>query len=269
MQLFQVDAFTAVPYSGNPAGVCLLTRAAEPGWMQNLALEMNLSETAFVRPLDGRFEIRYFTPATEVPLCGHATLASAHVLYECGILAQADQAHFQCAAGKLSAQSKDNWIAMDFPAFGVTPSTDTKVVAGILGVQPSAVYQTENGWHMAELASTEEVTRVQPDLRRLVESHVQHLLVTGPGSTPEVDFVSRFFAPRAGIDEDPVTGSAHCILAPFWSAKLGKARMNARQVSARGGVLRVEAQRDRKRVQIEGQAVTLFRIELTDHVPPP
>ena len=269
MRLFQVDAFTAVPFSGNPAGVCLLDRAAKPDWMQKLALEMNLSETAFVWPRTGGFEIRFFTPAVEVPLCGHATLASAHILYECGIQPRSSKIEFQAPAGRLTTRFEDDWIVMDFPAFGVTPCADREVVEEILGVKPTAVFKSENGWHVAEMASTEEVVRVKPDLRRLLQSAVQELLVTGPGATTEVDFVSRFFAPRAGIDEDPVTGSAHCILTPFWSAKLGKSRMNARQVSARGGVLRVESHPDRKRVLIEGQAVTLFRIELTDHVPPP
>lgn len=258
--LFQVDAFTAVPFAGNPAGVCLLEAAAPESWMRHIAAEMNLAETAFVFRERDHFNIRYFTPTTEVPLCGHATLASAHILWQQKLLPPHEPAIFHAPAGKLTAQRKDDWIAMDFPAYAATPAENAELNA-VLSSKPVGLYRTDNRWYVAELATATAVKELSPDLARLRAIDTGALIVTAAGGAAGCDFVLRFFAPSMGIDEDPATGSAHCVLGPFWCARLGKVRMHARQLSARGGEVRVEVQPDRKRVQIEGQAVTVFRLE--------
>lgn len=259
IQIFQVDAFTDKPFSGNPAAVCILPRAAEDLWMQNLAREMNLSETAFLHQEGDEFRLRWFTPVTEVDLCGHATLASAHVLWESGRLQPATEARFHTRSGLLTADRKGDWIEMDFPAqpANATPIPDGMIDA--LGVE--AQFVGFNGTdYLVEAPSAEVVRGLQPDFGRLRLIPARGVMVTSRSDSSACDFVSRFFAPGVGIDEDPVTGSAHCCLGPYWAAKLGKNELVGHQVSERTGVVRVRLQNDR--VILGGQAVTVMRGEL-------
>lgn len=256
--LYHVDTFTDRPFGGNPAAVCLLEEAREAGWMQAVAAEMNLPETAFVRPLAAGYDLRWFTPATEVDLCGHATLASAHVLWETGRLGRDAEARFHTRSGLLTARPAEAGIEMDFPADPVTPLDEAATLSALLG---AAVVEARRGradW-LAELASEAAVRACRPDLARLRALPPRGLIVTARGGGG-YDFVSRFFAPGAGIDEDPVTGSAHCTLAGYWAERLGKTEMSAWQASARGGRLGVRLGGDR--VHLAGRAVTMARGEL-------
>lgn len=257
--IFQVDAFTDRPFAGNPAGVCVLPAWPDDAWMQAVALEMNLSETAFlVRQEDG-FGLRWFTPKVEVSLCGHATLASAHLLWEAGYLPADEMARFHTRSGLLTARQAGGWIEMDFPADPETPVEAPPGLLQALGVE--ARYVGRNRWtHLVLVDVEEQVRRLDPDLRALASSGSGSAIVTAPATTPGFDFVSRFFAPALGIDEDPVTGAAHCCLGPFWSARLGKPEVIGCQCSARGGVVRVRPQGER--VLLAGQAVTVLRGEL-------
>ncbi len=208
-QIYQVDAFTAEPFAGNPAGVCMLSKTMEDGWMQAVAREMNLSETAFlVRQVDGSYALRWFTPAVEVALCGHATLASAHILCETGCLTPAEPAQFHTKSGLLTCQKKDQWIKMDFPS---RPEQKIEPPEGLLeALGAKAVYVGKNAYdYIVEVESETIVRRLQPDHARLRTLPVRGVIVTSRSSDPQYDFVSRFFAPGSGIAEDPVTGSAH------------------------------------------------------------
>jgi PhzF family phenazine biosynthesis protein len=257
--IYQVDAFTSKPFAGNPAGVCLLPAPAEDGWMQSVASEMNLSETAFlVRQADG-FDLRWFTPAAEVALCGHATLASAHILWETSVLAPGAQARFHTLSGLLTADRGGEWIELDFPA---TPAAEVEPPAGLfeaLGVKPRFIGKTVFDY-LVLLENEAAVRALKPDFTRLLTVAARGVIVTAPSASPGFDFVSRFFAPTVGVNEDPVTGSAHSCLTPFWSARLGKKELNAFQASARGGVLRLRLAGER--VKIGGQAVTWLRGEM-------
>jgi PhzF family phenazine biosynthesis protein len=258
--IYQVDAFTDQPFAGNPAGVCILPEPAPDAWMQALAREMNLSETAFLVPQAGGFGLRWFTPAIEVKLCGHATLASAHTLWETGALGPDEQARFHTLSGLLVASRSGDWIQMDFPA---APPQTAEVPAGLaeaLGVAPRYVASNALDDCLVEIEDEETVRRLRPDFTLLGRLPWRGVITTARSASPEYDFVSRFFAPAAGIDEDPVTGSAHCCLGPFWAARLGKAEMVAYQASARGGVVRVRLAGDR--VLLGGQAVTVMVGEL-------
>ena len=257
--LYQVDAFTNQPFRGNPAGVCLLSQAKPDHWMQAVAQEMNLSETAFLLPENDGYRLRWFTPAVEVDLCGHATLASAHILWETGMLAGSQPARFFTRSGYLGASQNSDWIELDFPAKLVEPCLPPPELAEILGVKP--IYMGKNQFdYLVEVENAEIVRQTRPDFARLKEIDVRGVIVTSHSDTAEYDFISRFFAPRVGINEDPVTGSAHCCLGPYWGYKLGKQVMNAYQASARGGMLRVRLEGDR--VLLGGQAVTVFKAEL-------
>ena len=257
--LYQVDSFTAVPFAGNPAGVCLLPAPAEPGWMQKVAAEMNLSETAFlVRQADG-FDLRWFTPAAEVDLCGHATLASAHILWQAGLLGPAEQARFHTRSGLLTCTRKDDWIEMDFPANPPTPVAPPEALAQALGVPVKSVHSSRFDY-LVEVDSEATVRAMQPDFGLLRKFPGRGVMVTALAETSGFDFVSRFFAPAVGVNEDPVTGSAHCCLTPFWAGRLGKDSMTAYQASARGGVVKVHLLGER--VLLSGQAVTVFKAEL-------
>jgi len=258
--LIQVDAFTDRPYGGNPAAVCPLTAAPSEGWMQQVAQEMNLSETAFVYPAEesGQFRLRWFTPTVEVDLCGHATLATAHVLWSEGYLPPTATAHFQTRSGPLSARRHGDWIELNFPSNPPAPVTPPPALLQALGLDPVAVAQSTLGY-VVEVASAEVLRQLQPDLAALLTLPVAGLMVTCAGDPP-YDVMSRFFAPALGIDEDPVTGAAHCCLAPYWHAKLGRAEFLAYQASARGGVVQVRHAGDR--VALRGQAVTVLRGEL-------
>ena len=257
--IVKVDAFTAEPFGGNPAAVCLLTGPREAAWMQNVAREMNLSETAFLHPRDDGFELRWFTPAVEVDLCGHATLASAHVLWESGRLEATEAARFHTRSGLLTATRRGDWIEMDFPATPEQPATPPPGLIEGLGVTPRYVGKSRFDY-LVELDGEEAVRGLRPDFGRLKGVAARGVIATSRAADTGYDFVSRFFAPAAGIDEDPVTGSAHSCLAPFWSRRLGKDALLARQISKRGGVLKVRVEGER--VVIVGQAVTVLRGEL-------
>ena len=256
---FQVDAFTAKPFTGNPAAVCLLEKEAEADWMQAVAAEMNLSETAFVTPRANGFGLRWFTPATEVDLCGHATLASAQVLWETGRLAEADTANFHTRSGLLTAKRAGDWIELDFPATPAEPIEPPPGLSDLLGSVPRFVGRSRFDL-LLELTDPEELRDLNPDFAGLSSLPVRGFIVTTKSDVPEYDFLSRFFAPATGVREDPVTGSAHCALAPYWAKKLGKPEMTAFQASKRGGVVTVKLANDR--VKLRGQAVTVMCGEL-------
>ena len=259
MKIFQVDAFTDKPFSGNPAGVCILEEPADESWMQNVATEMNLSETAFLFRKEDGFNLRWFTPKMEVDLCGHATLASAHILYTEGHLKPGQKADFHTKSGLLKAEFKNGWIELDFPRLAEESVQAPKDLSRGLGAKP--LYVGKCGFmYLAELQSEEVVRTLKPDFSILGKQEIGSVIVTSRASTKGYDFVSRFFAPIVGIDEDPVTGSAHCCLGPYWSKKLGKNEFVAYQASMRGGVVKVKVGRDR--VYLEGKAVTVLEGEL-------
>jgi PhzF family phenazine biosynthesis protein len=254
-----VDAFTPRPFAGNPAAVLVLPEPREAAWMQLVAREFNLSETAFlVRRVDG-FDLRWFTPEVEVELCGHATLASAHTLWELGLLAPGETARFHTQSGVLLARRDGEWIELDFPARIQQPAEPPAGLVEALGVTPRHVGRWHDDW-LLELGSEQEVRDARPDHTRLGAVGVRGAMITSAASTADLDFVSRFFVPGAGIAEDPVTGSAHCCLTPYWAGRLGMAEMTAFQASSRGGVLRVRL--DGERVRIGGRAVTVALGEL-------
>ncbi|MEP7177300.1 MAG: PhzF family phenazine biosynthesis protein [Gemmatimonadales bacterium] len=254
-----VDAFTDRAFGGNPAAVCLLSAARGAAWMQLVAREMNLAETAFlVRRPDG-YDLRWFTPTVEVDLCGHATLASAHVLWEDGLVAAEATIPFHTRSGVLTATHHEGLVWLDFPA---TPAVECEVppeIGRALGV-PIRFAGRSPFDYLVEVDSAETLRGLQPDLAALGRLAVRGVIVTAPSSSAEADFVSRFFAPASGVPEDPVTGSAHCALAPFWSARLGRTELLGYQASERGGLVRVRLRDDR--VHLGGNAVTVLRGEL-------
>lgn len=259
LTIIQVDAFTDKPFTGNPAAVCILPEPRDERWMQNVAREMNLSETAFLYRQSDGFNLRWFTPAVEVDLCGHATLASAHVLWEEGYLKPDEQARFYTRSGLLTAECKGDWIELDFPATPEEPATAPAGLAQALGVTPKYVGLSRFDY-LLEVETEETVRNMKPNFTLLAELPVRGVIVTSRATSSEYDFVSRFFAPRAGVNEDPATGSAHCCLGPFWRKRLNKDEFVAYQASARGGVVRVRV--SGKRVYLSGQAVTVLRGEL-------
>jgi PhzF family phenazine biosynthesis protein len=259
LTIIQVDAFTDTPFRGNPAAVCVLPAPRDEAWMQAVALEMNLSETAFLVPGEDGYGLRWFTPAVEVALCGHATLASAHVLWEEGHLPRARQARFHTKSGLLTAARAGDWIELDFPAKPETATPAPPGLAEALGAAPKYVGKNQFDY-LVELDAEETVRRLAPDHTALAKLPVRGVMVTGRATTAPYDFVSRFFAPGSGIAEDPVTGSAHCALGPFWAARLGRTELLAYQASPRGGVVRVRVAGDR--VKLGGRAVTVLRGEL-------
>jgi PhzF family phenazine biosynthesis protein len=229
-------------------------------WMQNVALEMNLSETAFILPSGNDFSIRFFTPESEVPLCGHATLSSAHIMFESGIVNKAKTIIFISKAGKLKAWYSDGWITMDFPAYTLEPVTIPDGIEKIIGIEPVELYKSGHGWAFALLKNENDVRRLNPDFKLMKNSEYGDLIVTATSDDKKYDFCVRCFAPALGIDEDPVTGSAHCALVPFWSMKTGRMDFVSHQVSKREGILKVSLKGDR--VEISGQARTIIRGEL-------
>ena len=254
--IFTVDAFADAPFTGNPAAVCLLEQPADAEWMQHIAREMNLSETAFVSPRIDGFNMRWFTPAVEVRLCGHATLASAHVLWETETLAPRAAARFETLSGLLVCERKAGTIEMDFPAKPVTKAQAPEGLLESLGVSPLTVARNDMDY-LVEVGSEDVVRGLSPDFARLERVEARGVIVTSRADRAQADFVSRFFAPRAGVAEDPVTGSAHCALGPYWQAKLGKDTLVGRQLSARGGTVQVRVEGDR--VKLGGTAVTVVK----------
>lgn len=255
-----VDAFTAETFKGNPAAVCVLAEPRDAIWMQQVAREMNLSETAFLHPEAGGYHLRWFTPITEVPLCGHATLASAHWLYTSGQLPSDATVRFFTLSGELRATRDGQWITLDFPARPVTVAPPPFDMAACLGVPVLQIGSSANHRWLAEIATEDELKALQPDLAAMKD--IYGVIATCKATTPGYDFMSRFFAPSIGIDEDPVTGGAHCSLAPYWADKLGKTDMVGYQASPRGGEVRVRLAGDR--VYLSGQAVTVLRGELAE-----
>jgi PhzF family phenazine biosynthesis protein len=259
LRITQVDAFTDTPFAGNPAAVCLLPAPRDEGWMQSVAREMNLSETAFlVRQADG-YALRWFTPAVEVALCGHATLASAHVLWEDGHLPSAQQARFHTRSGLLTGDRAGEWIELDFPAKREEPAQAPAGLAEALGAAPKYVGRNQFDY-LVEVDGESTVRGLTPNHAALAALPVRGVIVTSRADSSDYDFVSRFFAPGSGVPEDPVTGSAHCALGPFWQSRLGKSDLVAYQASPRGGVVRVRVAGER--VKLGGKAVTILRGEL-------
>ncbi len=253
ISLYQVDAFTSCVFRGNPAAVCPLGAWLPDELMQQIAAENNLSETAFFVPLEGGYHLRWFTPRTEVDLCGHATLASAHVIAH--ILKPGTRAiRFHSKSGPLSVAIVGDRLQLDFPADPPVPVSDGAAVVRALGTRPEALLSGRDKY-LAVLVSERAVRDASPDERALAALDRLGVIVSAPGT--DCDFLSRFFAPKVGVPEDPVTGSAHCVLAPYWAARLGKTKLHARQVSARGGELSCEARGER--VLIAGQAVTYMQ----------
>ena len=254
--LYQVDAFTDRPFGGNPAAVCLLPEPAEAEWMQRVAAEMNLSETAFLVPKGEGYGLRWFTPAVEVDLCGHATLAAAHILWQTGRLAPETPARFFTRSGELGARRRGDWIELDFPSEPVEPCPEPAGLTEALGVPLRYVGRNRMDC-LAEIEDETVLRALNPDMAALARIDARGAIVTAPAQSEGFDFVSRFFAPAAGVPEDPVTGSAHCALAPYWGGKLNRTELIGYQASARGGVVRVTLAGER--VLLGGQAVTVLR----------
>ena len=259
LPLFQVDAFAPQPFSGNPAAVCILSDQRTDNWLQDVASEMNLSETAFVRSLDGEFELRWFTPTQEVDLCGHATLATAHVLWQEGLAEPSQPIKFQTRSGVLTAAFRDDLIELDFPRTRVEPCPPPPGLLEALGADAEFVGRSCFDF-LVELENESALRALQPNFAELSRIETRGVIATCRSSNSEFDFMSRFFAPSAGVNEDPVCGSAHCSLADFWSQRLGKDTMLAYQASERGGVVRVRVVDER--VFLGGTAVTVLKGKL-------
>lgn len=257
--LYQVDAFTEDPFRGNPAGVCLLKSPETDQWMQGLAAEMNLSETAYLLPEGDGWRLRWFTPKTEVDLCGHATLASAKVLFEINPNMRDRPVKFHTRSGELSAQWVDGSIELNFPAMSFDPITVIARLPEILGFYPIGAVRSGD-YYLFEALEEEMIRSTQPDIPALKTLPMPEVIITSRSKDPEIDFISRFFAPQLGVDEDPVTGSAHCLLTPYWAEKLGKTEMFAFQASERGGYLNLSLAEDR--VLITGAAQIIFQADL-------
>ncbi|MDD5646239.1 MAG: PhzF family phenazine biosynthesis protein [Candidatus Bipolaricaulis sp.] len=259
IRFHHVDAFTSQPFAGNPAGVCILTQEASAEWMQHVAAEIGLSETAFARRRpDGDYDLRWFAPGAEVALCGHATLATAHTLWEMGELSPAEPARFHTKSGLLTATKRGDWIELDFPA---NPPTQMPASTGLLealGLTATYVGRTRFDY-LVEVESERAVRSAAPDFPALRKLPVRGVIITARSEADDVDFVSRFFAPSIGVNEDPVTGSSHTALAPYWTVRVGKEELVGRQLSARGGVVRcaMPGGASADRVRLSGQAVTV------------
>ncbi len=259
IKIFTVDAFADTPFTGNPAAVCIPDIEMSDLLMQKIAFEMNLSETAFLTKRNDGFGLRWFTPESEVELCGHATLASAHILWQENIIPESHEAVFHTVyKGVLKAVKNGNEITLNFPANNPAVSDGIEILSKALNVNPVNVFVTDNHY-LVEVSSETELRKVNPDFTLLKTLPKYGTILTCRSVNPEIDFLSRFFAPSKGVDEDPVTGSAHCVLAPYWSDKLGRKKLNAFQASERGGKLTVEISGDR--VFISGKAVTVIKGE--------
>lgn len=257
--IFHIDTFTEKPFSGNPAAVCILPSARHEHWMQQMAREMNLPETAFLHMQEDRFNLRWFTPLAEVDLCGHGTLASAHALWEEEYIEPDAEVRFHTLSGVLTAKRVGSLIELNFPAEPEDEAVPPQQLFEALGAAQGYVGKNRLDY-LVELDSEKTVRELKPDFSLLREIPCRGVIVTARAASGGYDFVSRFFAPRLGVDEDPVTGSAHCCLGPFWKKRLGKDEFKAFQVSSRGGVVHVRL--SGKRVYLSGQAVTVMRGEM-------
>ncbi len=260
IKITQVDAFADQPFQGNSAAVCICPEPATDDWMQLVAREMNLAETAFLFPGDDGFRLRWFTPTVEVDLCGHATLAAAHVLWDEGHLPPDREARFHTKSGLLTAARSGEWIELDFPALSQSKVRVPDGLEEALGSRGDYVGKSRLDL-LVEVPSEEILRQLAPDFIALKKLDARGIIVTSRADSEEYDFVSRFFAPALGVDEDPVTGSAHCCLAPYWMGRLGKTKMTGYQASVRGGTVRVEVRGDR--VGLGGKAFTVLRGELS------
>ena len=257
--IFQIDAFTSQAFTGNPAAVCLLNEEMGAAWMQAVAAEMNLSETAFVTPLESGFGLRWFTPVAEVDLCGHATLAAAHLLWEQAVTT-APEIHFHTRSGVLSASQNGHSIELDFPATPAIPAPCPEGLLPALGIETGEVLRNQYDY-LIRIETEQSVRNMTPDFAQLSMIDTRGVMVTAPADGNDYHFVSRFFAPRFGIDEDPVTGSAHCTLAPYWADQLNNEQLTAFQASKRGGTVQMQLQGDR--IILAGTAVTVLTGTLT------
>jgi PhzF family phenazine biosynthesis protein len=258
-RIFVVDAFTTEAFRGNPAGVCLLNQPADDDWMQSVAAEMRHAETAFVRFTGEHHELRWFTPGCEVDLCGHATLAAAHVLWEQDLHSKWLPIQFHTRSGILPAMKRGDDGVLNFPSEPADAEPISPIITEILGGAPTWFGRNRMDW-IAELPDESAVVNLRPNLALIRELGLRGLMVTARADR-DVDFVSRFFGPSVGIDEDSVTGSAHCCLAPYWSERLGKNQLVGYQASARGGTVKVDHLGDR--VELSGRAVTVLEGHLT------
>lgn len=256
LDIFQVDAFTSKPFGGNPAAIVPLDKWLDAGIMQNIALENNLSETAFFVKKDDVYEIRWFTPTYEIDLCGHATLASAFVIFEVLKLESKTVKFHSHKSGALNVEKIDDLLVLDFPSRPVSPVAAPDGLVEAIGKKPKEIFKARDYFLVYE--SEQEILDIKPNFSKLLEIDAHGFIVTAKGET--ADFVSRFFAPEVGVFEDPVTGSAHCNLIPFWAERLGKNKLFAKQVSARGGDLHCELEGDR--VKIGGNAVLYLKGEI-------
>lgn len=256
-ELHLIDAFATGPFTGNPAGIVLLTHPGDERWMQQLAMELNQAETAFIVPRPDGFDLRWFTPVAEVDLCGHATLAAAHCLWDSGALAATSDARFHTRSGLLTARRDvEGWITIDLPAIFSTPVVAPPTLVMALGATPHTVLRGDFDL-LCVMDRAEVVRTLTPDLRMLAALDARGVLVTATGDEPGIDFVSRCFFPGLGVPEDPVTGSAHCALAPYWQGVLGRVALTGWQASRRGGMVRCVVAGER--VQLTGRAVTTLR----------
>ena len=256
MHLWLIDAFTDAPFAGNPAGVCLLDKERPDEWMQSVAAELKQAETAFLLPGDDGYQLRWFTPTVEVDLCGHATLASAHFLWALKKVKPKSTARFHTRSGLLTATRSGDWITLDFPSTPAETCEPPPYLLAAFQALGAPVFKSCYDY-MIVLDKPALVREPKVDWRLLREIDTRGVIITAPGDQPGVDFISRFFAPAAGVDEDPVTGSAHCALAPYWAQRLGKTSLMGYQASPRGGTVRVEHVGDR--VMLSGQAVTVLK----------
>lgn len=264
MELYQVDSFTTERFKGNPAGVCIVDKFPETELMQKISLEMNLSETAFLESKNGEYTIRYFTPKVEVPLCGHATLAAAHILYELGIEKKTSEVVFKAKEVDLKIFFSDGWVKMNFPTYQIHGVSILQGMNQALGVEPIEVYRSENNWNVVLVNSEKEVREANPDFEKLRFGKYGLLnAVTAKSDNPDYDFVVRVFCdPECGIFEDPVTGAANCILVPFWSMKTNLTKFKSKQLSFRTGEIKTELIAGK--LNIIGQAKTVMTINLKD-----
>jgi PhzF family phenazine biosynthesis protein len=258
--LYQVDSFTDVPFAGNPAGVCILDKKPSQKWMQNIAMEMNLSETAFLYPGKRGRNIRFFTPESEIDLCGHATLATGYILFETGLAAKSETVSLISKAGLLTVRYLKKWIVMNFPAYSADPIPVPENIESIIGIKPYELYRSSHGWVLAVVDGESMLRNMKPDFSAMKDSEFGDLIVTTESDDSNFDFCVRCFVPELGINEDPVTGSAHCTLTPYWHKRTGRTEFISHQVSRRGGILKVSLKNNR--VEISGRAKTIFKADL-------
>jgi PhzF family phenazine biosynthesis protein len=259
MKIFLINAFTDQPFTGNPAAVCFLPGPKDAEWMQKVAKEINLPTTAFIEHTNGGFSLRWFTPTTEIPLCGHGTLASAYVLWEIGYIQAEHSVSFSTKSGILTAAVKNGWIELDFPSAPDHEITAPDKLIKALGVVPKYVGKNQLDY-IVEVESEDVVKNLTPAIDSIAQLPIRGVIVTSRSSSGKFDFISRFFSPAQGIVEDAVTGSAHCCLGPYWKRRLNKDEFIAYQVSSRGGMIKVKIANNR--VLLSGKAVTILKGEL-------